>query len=76
MANEKIKNLIEDESRRIPRYNYKYIFIGDRTMKGGNDYPLAKLMEVTENCKFHQVKDFRKTWWLLQRYELGLESDE
>ena len=52
----------------------EYIFIGDRTMKGGNDYPLAKLMEKTPNCKFHQVEDFRKTWWLLQRYELELES--
>ena len=52
----------------------EYIFIGDRTEKGGNDYPLAKLMEKTPNCKFHQVEDYRKTWWYLQRYELGLEK--
>jgi phosphomannomutase len=51
-----------------------YIFIGDRTDEGGNDYPLAKLMEETHNCKFHQVGDYRKTWWYLQRYELGLEK--
>ena len=52
----------------------EYIFIGDRTQEGGNDYPLAKLMEKTPNCKFHQVEDYRKTWWYLQRYELGLEK--
>tara|TARA_B100001094_G_scaffold294679_1_gene315486 strand:+ start:459 stop:1223 length:765 start_codon:yes stop_codon:yes gene_type:complete len=52
----------------------EYIFIGDRTEKGGNDYPLAKLMKKTQNCKYHQVEDYRKTWWLLQRYELGLEN--
>ena len=52
----------------------EFIFIGDRTEEGGNDYPLAKLMEKTENCKFHQVDGYRKTWWYLQRYELGLEK--
>jgi len=53
----------------------EYIFIGDRTMKGGNDYPLAKLMEETSNCKFHQVDGYRKTWWYLQRYELEKLND-
>ena len=28
----------------------RYIFIGDRTMEGGNDYPLAKIMNEQENC--------------------------
>ena len=31
------------------------IFIGDRTMEGGNDYPLAKLMKNTENCSVYQA---------------------
>jgi len=62
------------KDRNIVTSKDEYIFIGDRTMKGGNDYPLAKLMEETDNCKFHQVEGYRKTWWLLQRYELGLET--
>ena len=33
----------------------EYIFIGDRTMKGGNDYPLAKIMHDTENCSVYQA---------------------
>ena len=33
----------------------KYIFIGDRTMEGGNDYPLAKIMNEQENCSVFQA---------------------
>ena len=33
----------------------KYFFIGDRTMEGGNDYPLAKLMEETDDCYVFQA---------------------
>ena len=33
----------------------EYIFIGDRTMEGGNDYPLAKIMHDTENCSVYQA---------------------
>ena len=32
-----------------------YIFIGDRTMEGGNDYPLAKAMKELGNCKVFQA---------------------
>ena len=33
----------------------EYIFIGDRTMEGGNDYPLAEVMYKTENCSVYQA---------------------
>ena len=33
----------------------EYIFIGDRTMEGGNDYPLAKVMEEMDNCQVFQA---------------------
>ena len=33
----------------------EYIFIGDRTMEGGNDYPLAKIMNETPNCSVYQA---------------------
>tara|TARA_B100001996_G_C18600141_1_gene569500 strand:+ start:201 stop:941 length:741 start_codon:yes stop_codon:yes gene_type:complete len=33
----------------------EYIFIGDRTMQGGNDYPLAKIMHDKENCSVYQA---------------------
>ena len=33
----------------------EYIFIGDRTIEGGNDYPLAKIMNETPNCYVYQA---------------------
>ena len=33
----------------------EYIFIGDRTMEGGNDYPLARIMHDTDNCSVYQA---------------------
>ena len=44
---------------------HQYIFIGDRTMKGGNDYPLAKLMEETHDCSYYQTKDWKETKQIL-----------
>ena len=35
--------------------NQDYIFIGDRTIEGGNDYPLAKIMQETPNCSVYQA---------------------
>ena len=45
----------------------EYIFIGDRTMEGGNDYPLAKLMEKTENCKYYQTESWEQTQKILEK---------
>lgn len=44
----------------------EYIFIGDRTMKGGNDYPLAQLMDKTKNCNYHQTKGWENTQQILE----------
>ena len=38
----------------LPPHN-KYIFIGDRTMEGGNDYPLAKVMDEMGDCDWYQA---------------------
>ena len=35
--------------------NVEYIFIGDRTMEGGNDYPLAKVMKEMDDCEVYQA---------------------
>jgi phosphomannomutase len=36
-------------------FDEEYIFIGDRTIEGGNDYPLAKIMHDTPNCFVYQA---------------------
>ena len=44
----------------------EYIFIGDRTEKGGNDYPLAKLMNETDNCSYYQTDGYKQTQKILE----------
>ena len=50
------------------------IFIGDRTEKGGNDYPLAKLMEETNNCKYYQTEGWEQTMEILQWLQIDGET--
>ena len=45
----------------------EYIFIGDRTEKGGNDYPLAKLMNETDNCSTFQTDGWEHTMQILEK---------
>ena len=44
----------------------EYYFIGDRTKEGGNDYPLAKLMEETNNCYTFQTTGWEQTQKILE----------
>tara|TARA_Y100001963_G_C6623556_1_gene372916 strand:+ start:75 stop:812 length:738 start_codon:yes stop_codon:yes gene_type:complete len=44
----------------------EYIFIGDRIESGGNDYPLAKLMEETHNCSYYQTEGPEQTQKILE----------
>ena len=45
----------------------QYIFIGDRTMKGGNDYPLAKLMNEKHDCSYYQTEGTKQTKQILEK---------
>ena len=55
--------------------NKKYFFVGDRTMEGGNDYPLANLMNNTDDCYVFQAGEpsdefgFTETFKIL-KYEI------
>lgn len=50
-----------------------YIFVGDRTMEGGNDYPLAKVMDEMEDCDWYQAGEpsaedgYKKTEEILKK---------
>jgi phosphomannomutase len=44
----------------------EFIFIGDRTEKGGNDYPLAKLMKETDNCSYYHTEGWKQTKKILK----------
>ena len=57
-----------DKSQIIKHIDFdECIFIGDRTEKGGNDYPLAKLMEETQNCGFYQTEGWEHTQKILEK---------
>jgi len=55
--------------------NKQYFFVGDRTMEGGNDYPLANLMNNTDDCYSFQAGEpsdefgFAETFKIL-KYEI------
>ena len=66
-----ILDIIEQE-RLVPPS--EYIFIGDGIENGGNDYPLAKLMEETNNCKYFQTEGPEQTMEILQWLQIDGET--
>jgi len=45
----------------------EYIFIGDGIENGGNDYPLAHLMDNMKNCDWYDTKDWKQTKLILEK---------
>ena len=58
-----VLNVIEQE-RLVPPS--EYIFIGDGIENGGNDYPLAELMDNTEICDWYHTKGWEQTKEILE----------
>ena len=71
MDKSQIFDVIKQDRLVEPR---EYIFIGDRTEKSGNDYPLAKLMEETNNCKYFQTEGPEQTMEILQWLQIDGET--
>ena len=61
-----VLNIIEQE-RLVPPN--EYIFIGDRIEGGGNDYPLAQLMDNTEICDWYQTDGWEHTKQILEKLD-------
>ena len=58
-----VLNVIEQE-RLVPHSDY--IFIGDGIENGGNDYPLAELMDNTPICDWYHTKGWEHTKEILE----------
>ena len=58
-----VLNVIEQERLTPPS---EYIFIGDGIENGGNDYPLAELMDNTEICDWYHTKGWEHTKEILE----------
>ncbi len=54
-GNDKSQVINRIMNRNIVTSKDNYVFIGDRTMEGGNDYPLAKVMNELDNCEVFQA---------------------
>ena len=63
MDKSQILNVIEQE-RLVPPN--EYIFIGDGIENGGNDYPLAELMDNIEICDWYHTKGWEHTKEILE----------
>ena len=53
-------------NRNIP--DGRYIFIGDRIEGGGNDYPLAKLMDNIVDCDWYHTSGWEETKQILENF--------
>ena len=58
-----VLNVIEQE-RLVPPN--EYIFIGDGIENGGNDYPLAELMDNIQGCDWYHTKGWEHTQEILE----------
>ena len=72
-GNDKSQVLDVIEQERLVKPD-EYIFIGDKIENGGNDYPLAKLMEETNNCKYFQTEGPEQTMEILQWLQIDGET--
>tara|TARA_B100000287_G_scaffold427612_1_gene477535 strand:- start:523 stop:1281 length:759 start_codon:yes stop_codon:yes gene_type:complete len=63
------KSQVLEEIKERRQFQEEYIFIGDRTEEGGNDYPLAKVMNETDNCRVFQTEGPEQTMEILQTIE-------
>ena len=59
-------NIIKKIHPDIYNVDTEFIFVGDRTEKGGNDYPLAKLMNEVDNCSYYQTEGWKETQEILE----------
>jgi phosphomannomutase len=58
-----------DKSQVVEWINKPITFFGDKMQRGGNDFPLAAILEKHSGCSSIQVKDWRDT----QRFLFALE---
>ncbi len=77
-GNDKSQVIKKIMDRNIVANKENYIFIGDRTMEGGNDYPLARVMKEMDNCEVYQAGEpsaedgYKSTQKLLEELQCEL----
>jgi len=66
----KNKAQVVDHIHRAHGNKVPIIFVGDRNVPGGNDWPLAQRLEKLEGCHWFQVESYMETKALIEHNEL------
>ena len=66
----KNKAQVVDKLQEIHGKDVSMIFVGDRNVPGGNDWPLAQRLETMEGCEWFQVLSYQETRALIEYSEL------
>ena len=66
----KNKSQVVEKMQELYGSDVSLVFVGDRNIPGGNDWPLAQRLERMENCHWFQVLSYEETRALIQHSEL------
>jgi len=66
----KNKAQVVEKIQEIHGSDVSMVFVGDRNVPGGNDWPLAQRLESLDNCEWHQVLSYEETRALIEYSEL------
>jgi phosphomannomutase len=64
------KGMVVEKLQELHGKDVSMIFVGDRNLPGGNDWPLAQKLESLDNCKWFQVTCYEETRALIEYSEL------
>ena len=66
----KNKAQVVEKIQEIHGSDVSMVFVGDRNVPGGNDWPLAQRLESIDNCEWRQVSSYEETQALIEYNEL------
>tara|TARA_R110002020_G_scaffold53950_3_gene150768 strand:- start:3704 stop:4438 length:735 start_codon:yes stop_codon:yes gene_type:complete len=66
----KNKAQVVEHLQQIHGENTSFVFVGDRNVPGGNDWPLAQRLEEIDNCHWFPVSCYEETRALIEYSEL------
>ena len=66
----KNKSQVVEKIQELYGADVAMVFVGDRNIPGGNDWPLAQHLETMENCHWFQVLSYEETRALIEHSEL------
>tara|TARA_Y100000310_G_scaffold23344_1_gene22317 strand:- start:8258 stop:8998 length:741 start_codon:yes stop_codon:yes gene_type:complete len=66
----KNKAQVVDKIQELHGPDVSIVFVGDRNIPGGNDWPLAQRLDTLEGCHWFQVGSYEETQALIEHNEL------